>query len=370
MSKPRPFLNTPYGAYFAREVPPPDDELVRVGPGTPCGEYLRRFWQPVAFARDLKDVPLRIRIMSEDLVIFRDKRGSVGLLQLNCAHRGTSLEYGLVSERGIRCCYHGWLYDVDGSILEMPGEPATSTLKDRLCQGAYPVHEYCGLIFAYMGPPEKKPAFPLYDTFDLPGLTLMPAGKFALPCNWLQIKDNSMDPVHTSFLHAISSGYQFTEAFGALAELDWEETPYGMTYIATRRVGDLVWVRVADFMAPNVHQFTREFEDATKEKPASRMTARTRSASGTRPTMTRSRGSARSPCTRSSIWPRPIAASPCCARSCATASAPSPPAVIRRSSSASRAGPLPPPVRTGCSACRRRTMPRPTSASSARRDAR
>ena len=270
MSKPRPFLNTPYGAYLAREVPPPDDELVRVGPGTPCGEYLRRFWQPVAFARDLKDVPLRIRIMSEDLVIFRDKRGSVGLLQLNCAHRGTSLEYGLVSERGIRCCYHGWLYDVDGRILETPGEPATSTLKDRLCQGAYPVHEYCGLIFAYMGPPEKKPAFPHYDTFDLPGLTLMPAGKFALPCNWLQIKDNSMDPVHTSFLHAISSGYQFTEAFGALAELDWEETPYGMTYLATRRLGDLVWVRVADFMAPNVHQFTREFEDATQEKAASR----------------------------------------------------------------------------------------------------
>src|SRR5947209_1601770 len=270
MSKPRPFLNTPYGAYLAREVPPPDDELVRVGPGTPCGEYLRRFWQPVAFARDLKDVPLRIRIMCWDLGILRDKRGSVGLLQLNCAHRGTSLEYGLVSERGIRCCYHGWLYDVDGRILETPGEPASSTLKDRLCQGAYPVHEYCGLIFAYMGPPERKPAFPLYDTFDLPGLTLMPAGKFALPCNWLQIKDNSMDPVHTSFLHAISSGYQFTEAFGALAELDWEETPYGMTYIATRRLGDLVWVRVADFMAPNVHQFTREFEDATQEKAASR----------------------------------------------------------------------------------------------------
>jgi phenylpropionate dioxygenase-like ring-hydroxylating dioxygenase large terminal subunit len=154
MSKPRPFLNTPYGAYFAREVPPPDDELVRVGPGTPCGEYLRSFWQPVAFARDLRDVPLRIRIMSEDLVTFRDKRGTVGLLQLNCAHRGTSLEYGLISERGIRCCYHGWVYDVDGRILETPGEPASSTLKDRLCQGAYPVHEFAGLIFAYMGPPE------------------------------------------------------------------------------------------------------------------------------------------------------------------------------------------------------------------------
>jgi phenylpropionate dioxygenase-like ring-hydroxylating dioxygenase large terminal subunit len=191
-------------------------------------------------------------------------------LQLHCAHRGTSLEYGLISERGIRCCYHGWMYDVDGRILETPGEPTSSTLKDRLCQGAYPTHEFGGLVFAYMGPPQRKPAFPLYDTFDLPGYQLMPAGKFALPCNWLQIKDNSMDPVHTSFLHAISSGYQFTEAFGALAELDWVEAPYGMMYIATRRLGDLVWVRVADFMAPNIHQFTRELEDATKEKAASR----------------------------------------------------------------------------------------------------
>jgi len=270
MTPHNPFLTTPYGAYLARETPPPDDELTRVGPGTPCGEYLRRFWQPVAFARDLADVPLRIRIMGEDLVVFRDRAGRVGLLQLHCAHRGTSLEYGLIAERGIRCCYHGWVYDVDGRILETPGEPASSTLGNRLCQGAYPTHEFGGLVFAYMGPPREKPAFPLYDTFDVPGYTLMPAAKFALPCNWLQVKDNSMDPVHTSFLHAISSGYQFTAAFGALAELDWEETSYGMMYIATRRLDDLVWVRVADFMAPNIHQFTRELEDATKEKAASR----------------------------------------------------------------------------------------------------
>ncbi|HXJ77535.1 MAG TPA: aromatic ring-hydroxylating dioxygenase subunit alpha [Candidatus Methylomirabilis sp.] len=270
MNSPTPFLNEPYGAYLARGVPSPDAELTRVGPGTPCGEYLRRFWQPVAFARDLGDVPLRIKIMGEDLVVFRDKAGRVGVLQLHCTHRGTSLEYGLISERGIRCCYHGWVFDVDGRILETPGEPASSTLKNRLCQGAYPVREFGGLVFAYMGPPPEVPAFPLYDTFDLPGYTLMPAAKFQLPCNWLQVKDNSMDPVHTSFLHAISSGYQFTPAFGALAELDWEETPYGMMYIATRRLGDLVWVRVADFMAPNIHQFTREFEDATKEKASTR----------------------------------------------------------------------------------------------------
>jgi hypothetical protein len=98
----------------------------------------------------------------------------------------------------------------------------------------------------------------------------MPAATFTLPCNWLQVKDNSMDPVHTAFLHALSSGYQFTEAFGVVPELDWQLTEAGMVYIATRRVGDLVWVRVCDFMPPNVHQFTREIEEATEAKPASR----------------------------------------------------------------------------------------------------
>jgi phenylpropionate dioxygenase-like ring-hydroxylating dioxygenase large terminal subunit len=194
MSTPRPFLNVPYGAYLSREVPAPDEELTRVGPGTPCGEYLRRFWQPVAFARELGAVPLAIRIMGEELVVFRDLRQRVGLLQRHCTHRGTSLEFGLISERGIRCCYHGWVFDVDGRILETPGEPPSSTLRDRLCQGAYPTHELAGLVFAYMGPPDRRPAFPLYDTFELPGFTLEPAGKFMLPCNWLQIKDNSMDP--------------------------------------------------------------------------------------------------------------------------------------------------------------------------------
>jgi nitrite reductase/ring-hydroxylating ferredoxin subunit len=256
----------PYGGYLQHEIPADDTELTRVGPGTLGGEYLRRFWQPVAFARELRDVPRRLRIMGEDLVIFRDRGGRVGLLHLHCLHRGTSLEYGIIGERGIRCCYHGWLFDVDGGVLETPGEPAESTYKHRICQGAYPTLEYAGLIFAYLGPPDRRPAFPLYDTFDVPGFALRPAARFELPCNWLQIKDNSMDPVHTSFLHALSSGDQFTAAFGQLAELEWQERPYGMIYVATRRVGDLAWVRVADFMAPNVHQFTREIEEAAEER--------------------------------------------------------------------------------------------------------
>ena len=270
MSRPGRFLNVPYGAYLAREMAAPDPVLTQTGAGTPCGEYLRRYWQPVAFARDLGDVPRRIRIMGEDLVVFRDRSGRVGLLQLHCTHRGTSLEFGIPMERGLRCCYHGWVFDVDGRILQTPGEPAESTLRHRLCQGAYPTHEFSGLVFAYMGPPELRPAFPVYDTFELSGLELHPAAGFMLPCNWLQVKDNSMDPVHTSFLHALSSGYHFTAAFGELAELGWQETAYGMIYIATRRVDDLVWVRVCDFMAPNVHQFTRELEEATRERIAYR----------------------------------------------------------------------------------------------------
>jgi len=121
-----PFLTTPFGGYYHRDVPQEDTELTHIGPGTPCGEYLRRFWQPVCFTDDLRDLPRRVTLLGEELVAFRDGRGAVGLLELHCPHRGTSLEFGLLSDRGIRCCYHGWLFDVDGTILETPGEPETS----------------------------------------------------------------------------------------------------------------------------------------------------------------------------------------------------------------------------------------------------
>ena len=172
----------------------------------------------------------------------------------------------MISERGIRCCYHGWLYDVDGTLLEAPAEPAESMLKHRVSQGAYPVHEFGGLVFAYMGPPEKRPEFPMYDTFQLPGYQLLPGPKFTLPCNWLQVKENCMDPVHGAFLHAIVSGVQFTAAWGVLPELEFRESPVGLVYIATRRVEDRIWVRVSDFMAPNIHQFAPDWDDAKKVK--------------------------------------------------------------------------------------------------------
>ena len=132
------FLTTRFGGYFHRDVPTEEAELTHVGPGTPCGEYLRRYWQPVCFTDELQDLPLRVTILGEELVVFRDLSGAVGLLELRCPHRGTSLEYGLIGARGIRCCYHAWLFDVDGTILETPGEPADSTLKDRLCHWRLP----------------------------------------------------------------------------------------------------------------------------------------------------------------------------------------------------------------------------------------
>ena len=263
------FLKTRYGGYLHREIPEEDAELTHVGPGTPGGEYLRRFWQPVCFSEDLGELPLKVKMLGEELVAFRDKGGTAGLLELHCPHRGTSLEFGLVDDIGIRCCYHGWRFGADGAILETPGEPADSTLKDRLFHGAYPIHEYGGIVFAYLGPPEKKPPFPAYDTFARPGYRMIPGRKWVYPCNWLQIMENTMDPAHTAFLHTIVSGAVFTEEFGVLPELEFVETPIGMIYIATRRVGDNIWARMVEAVLPNLQQVAPTWEDGKREVPFS-----------------------------------------------------------------------------------------------------
>jgi hypothetical protein len=171
----------------------------------------------------------------------------------------------VVSARGIRCCYHGWLYDVDGRLLETPGEPPGSTLKDRLCHGAYPVTEYKGLVFAYMGPPDARPPLPVYDTFDMPGHRAVP-GSWVYPVNWLQARENGMDPAHTAFLHTIVSHAQFTAEFGVLPFTEFHATPLGMVYLSTRRLGDMVWVRIADLIMPNILQFPSNWNDKSRER--------------------------------------------------------------------------------------------------------
>ena len=267
MSERASFLRGEYAGYQgALDRLAEDKELTQVGPGTPGGEYLRRFWHPVAFTTDLADVPIRVRVLGEDLALFKDTSGQIGLLALNCSHRGASLEFGVIQDHGIMCCYHGWVFDVNGKILKTPGEPAESTLKDRLWHGAYPVHEFKGLVFAYMGPPKYRPPFPVYDSFELDNYRLEPWGGNVLPCNWIQVKENAMDPVHTSFLHSIN----FTESFGMIPDLDFRETSLGMIYVGVRRIEENVWVRSTEMIMPNLHQLAPTFETGEQPKTFSR----------------------------------------------------------------------------------------------------
>lgn len=175
--------------------------LTRVGPGTPAGDLLRRYWHPVAIAQELSaEHPTRfVRILGEDLVLFRDTQGRVGLLADRCAHRGVSLCYGRVEERGISCAYHGWLYDTAGEILETPPERNDAILR-TVKQPSYPVRKYVGMYWAYLGP-LPAPQLPPLDTF------LRKDGKRhilvhpRLDCNWLQAMENSVDPDHLQILH-------------------------------------------------------------------------------------------------------------------------------------------------------------------------
>jgi 5,5'-dehydrodivanillate O-demethylase oxygenase subunit len=176
--------------------------LTRVGPGTPAGEFLRRYWQPIGFVSELtpERPKLRAKVLGEELVVFRDAQGNYGCVAEHCAHRGVSLYYGFVEDCGLRCAYHGWKYaTADGQCLEQPFEPAGSTYKDRIQQRAYPVQQLGGVLFVYMGP-APAPLLPRWDVLAWPGHRKL--YRWApLQCNWLQIVENSIDITHTYYLH-------------------------------------------------------------------------------------------------------------------------------------------------------------------------
>lgn len=259
-----------YGGYGQTWSAAEDAELTHVLPGTAGGEYLRRFWHPVALTTEVTDVPRLLRVLGEELVLFRDGVGRYGLLHKHCAHRRASLEYGICEARGLRCCYHGWLFDIDGTVLEMPGEsadsPAVQKIRGSVFQGAYPVREHKGLIFAYLGPPEALPPFPIYDAFDIPGMTMTPyACDFS--CNWLQVQDAIVDPVHTAFLHSRASRLQFSAGFGELGEIEFYERGIRIFATNTRRVAGNVWIRVNELILPNFTQAGAAFAaDGTKTR--------------------------------------------------------------------------------------------------------
>ena len=233
-------------AYELREAQIKDD-LVRVGRGTPMGELLRRYWHPVGLVADAGETPKKVRALGEDLVLFRDGFGKPGLLRARCCHRGTTLYYGKVEERGIRCCYHGWLFDTEGRTLEQPCEPQGGLFRDKIRQPWYQVEERYGLIFAYMGPPDKRPILPRYDALETmdegefveaDGSSLGGGGPAIIPCNWLQHYENVVDPFHVPVLHGSFSGPQFTMAMASIPDVTFETSPRGVLVRSKRRMAD------------------------------------------------------------------------------------------------------------------------------------
>lgn len=174
--------------------------LTRIGPGTPMGDLFRRYWMPVLPSCELGMGSVRrVRLLGEDLVVFRDGRGNLGALEEHCPHRGTSLGYGCVDDEGIRCPYHGWKFAASGACLEMPAEPQHTKLRNTVAARAYPVEELGGLVFLYLGP-LPMPLLPQFDLYVWKGV-LRDIGYALLPCNWLQIMENSVDPHHVEWLH-------------------------------------------------------------------------------------------------------------------------------------------------------------------------
>ena len=248
-----------------------NDLMTRIGPGTPAGRLLRNYWQPVALADELKGPrPVKaVRLLGEDFVLFKEKH-RYGLLERHCAHRGADLAYGRLEDGGLRCSFHGWLYDVGGKCLETPAEPAGNRLCEHIRLRAYPVTERSGILFAYLGAGEA-PAFPHFNCFIAPQEYTF-AFKGYWDCNWLQALEVGIDPAHASWLHrffededpAASYGRQFrgTPADSRMPisrllrehdkpDIRVERTDYGMRLQTLRRINDAhTHIRVTNVLFP------------------------------------------------------------------------------------------------------------------------
>jgi 5,5'-dehydrodivanillate O-demethylase len=208
--------------------------LTEVGRGTPMGELMRRYWQPIGAAVDLESKwTKRVRLLGEDLVIFKDRQGRLGLIAEQCPHRRASFAHGIPTENGIRCPYHGWEYNAQGKCIHQPNEQDKCAFRDKVSTDAYPVQEMGGMLFAYMGP-QPQPLLPRWDGFVAQN-TIRIMGRTILPINWLQIMENSLDPVHTEWLHG--HHYEFLKEQEGIKvaistrhlKIDFKEFEYGMT---------------------------------------------------------------------------------------------------------------------------------------------
>jgi phenylpropionate dioxygenase-like ring-hydroxylating dioxygenase large terminal subunit len=230
--------------------------LTHVGPGTPMGEVFRRYWILAGITREIPEPdcpPVRIRLLGEDLLLFRDSKGSVGLVAEKCAHRRASLYFGRNEECGLRCVYHGWKYDVHGNIVDTPVEPANSMIRHHVKLTAYPTFEKNGMILTYMGPPEKQPLIPNYEWLTLPADHVDVEGKIFNENNWLQSLEGDCDSSHLHFLHRRAFQGSFDVPEGLVRELEFEtETgPWWVKTTAIRHTApDHNYLRTNMFMLP------------------------------------------------------------------------------------------------------------------------
>jgi 5,5'-dehydrodivanillate O-demethylase len=239
--------------------------LTRVGRGTPMGELMRRYWQPIAAVAQLDERPtLAVRLLGEDLVLYRDTQGRHGLLDRHCAHRRADLSYGTVEACGLRCHYHGWLFDGSGRCLEQPFEEVArpeARFKDKITLGAYPVEAKGGLLWAYLGP-APAPLVPDWDLFHQRGYKQIVFSE--VPCNWFQGQENSIDPIHFEWLHSNWSAAQRGDAARAPRHLKiaFEEFEWGFTYRRVREdttEDDELWTVGRVCLWPNC-LYTGKFE--------------------------------------------------------------------------------------------------------------
>ncbi|HZT07066.1 MAG TPA: Rieske 2Fe-2S domain-containing protein [Chloroflexota bacterium] len=237
--------------------------LTRVGPGTAAGELLRRYWLPAALSEELPPgaPPVPIRLLGEDLVLFRpddSAGGAPALLGLHCAHRGADLSYGRLEDGGLRCIYHGWLYDRHGNCLEQPGEPAGSDYFQRVKQRAYPCHETGGVVFAYLGPGDP-PLFPNYEMFRVPDDHRW-VHKHYHECSYLQGNEGNIDTLHVRFLHRFLPGSRFSQGLSGESKASasferapaphCEQTHFGVRIYEFHDEDDATHVQTKNFVMP------------------------------------------------------------------------------------------------------------------------
>jgi phthalate 4,5-dioxygenase oxygenase subunit len=231
-----------------------NERLTRVGPGTPMGETLRRYWLPALLAPELPErdgAPVRVRLLGEDLVAFRDSAGNVGLVDAFCPHRRAPLFFGRNEEGGLRCVYHGWKFDRGGACVDMPSEPPDSLFKTKVTVTAYPTHEAGGMVWAYLGPRDRQPAPPDSELLRAPA-THRHVSKTFEQCNWLQALEGGFDSAHVTILHNQKIGDRsfLREFSGTVPRIDVEPTDYGFLYTGIRSRDDQDFVRVYHYVMP------------------------------------------------------------------------------------------------------------------------